>query len=146
MVVPRRIRSAWRTIRFSGKDDAELAVVAENCYLKDLGSTNGTLVNGQPITEVQLRAGDRVRFGKVEGSYERESVSATQPFPRFEGVETGPADSSARPVDFANASPFQTRKSKPDPARRMVFAIAAVAVLAFLAGLVALALMRAPGL
>src|SRR2546430_15684215 len=26
---------------------AELAVVAESCYLKALGSTNGTLVNGQ---------------------------------------------------------------------------------------------------
>src|SRR6476620_12748709 len=40
---------------------AELAVVAENCYLKDLGSTTGTVVNGQPITAGPLRAGDRVR-------------------------------------------------------------------------------------
>jgi predicted component of type VI protein secretion system len=125
---------------------AELAVVAENCYLKDLGSTNGTLVNGQAITEVQLRAGDRVRFGKVEASYERESVGITQPLPRLEGMETRPADSSARPADFANASPFQSRKVKPDPARRVVFAVAAVAILAFLVSLLALALMRPPAL
>ena len=123
---------------------AELAVVAENCYLKDLGSTNGTQVNGKPITEIQLRPGDRLRFGKVEASYEREA-RATQPLPRLEGVETRPADSSARPADFANASPFQTRKRKPDPARRAVFAVAAVAILAFLVSLIALALMRPPG-
>ena len=124
---------------------AELAVVAENCYLKDLASTNGTLVNGKPVTEVQLRVGDRLRFGKIEASYERELACATQPLPRLEGVEARPADSSARPADFANASPFQTRKRKPDPARRAVFAVAAVAILAFLVSLIALALMQPPG-
>ena len=44
---------------------AELAVVAENCYLKDLGSTNGTVVNGKAITEVQLRADKSVTYGRV---------------------------------------------------------------------------------
>jgi pSer/pThr/pTyr-binding forkhead associated (FHA) protein len=123
---------------------AQVLLVAENCYLKDLGSTNGTIVNGQPVTEVQLRVGDRIRFGKVEASFEREVTTPAQPLPRLEETEARPAESSARPADFANASPFQSRKSKQDPARKAVFAAAAVAFLAFLASMIALAFMKAP--
>jgi pSer/pThr/pTyr-binding forkhead associated (FHA) protein len=123
---------------------AEVVLVAENCYLKDLGSTNGTVVNGKPVKEVQLRAGDRIRFGKVEACFECEAVSAAQPLPRLEEAEARPAELSARPVDFANASPFQSRKTKRDPARTAVFAAAAVAFIAFLASMIALLLMRAP--
>ena len=124
---------------------AEIAVVDQNCYLKDLGSTNGTVVNDQPVTETQLRAGDRIRFGKVEACFECEMVAVAQPLPRLEEVQVRPAESSARPADFANASPFETRKGKKDPARTAVFAAAALAFLAFLVSLIALALMKAPG-
>src|SRR4029077_14556079 len=89
---------------------AQVVLVAKNCYLKDLGSTNGTIVNGQPVTEVQLRAGDRIRFGKTEASFEREVARARQPLPRLQETEARPAESSTRPADFANASPFQSRK------------------------------------
>src|SRR3977135_3913130 len=123
---------------------AELVLVAENCYLKDLGSTNGTLVNGQAVTEVQLRAGDRIRFGKIEASFEGEIVSAAQPLPRLEEAEAHPAEVTARPADLANASPFQSRKTKKDPARTPVFAAAARAFLAFLASMIALLLMKPP--
>jgi pSer/pThr/pTyr-binding forkhead associated (FHA) protein len=125
---------------------AQLVLVAENCYLKDLGSTNGTLVNGQAATEVQLRAGDRIRFGKVEAYFECEVISAAQPLPRLEGAEARPAELSARPADFANASPFQSRKTKKDPARTAVFAAAALAFLAFLVSMIALFLMKPPSL
>ena len=124
---------------------AELIVVSEGCYLKDLGSTNGTLVNGQAVTGVQLRAGDRIRFGKVEASFECASASAAELSPHLEEVAARPAEESARPADFANASPFQTRKTKKDPTRAAVFAAVALAVLAFFASMIALALMRAPG-
>src|SRR5438874_5143102 len=33
--------------------------------LKDLNSTNGTIVNGQPIGEVKLRDRDRVQFAEI---------------------------------------------------------------------------------
>src|SRR6476469_4476026 len=35
---------------------AEIVVSDQNILLKDLGSTNGTVVHGQPVTEAQLRA------------------------------------------------------------------------------------------
>jgi predicted component of type VI protein secretion system len=125
---------------------AELALIGENCYLKDLGSTNGTLVNGQPVTDGQLRAGDRVRFGKVEACFECEVASGAQPLPRLEEVEARPAELSARPADFANASPFPSRKKIKDSARSAVLAAAAVAFLAFLGSMIALFLMQPPAL
>jgi hypothetical protein len=72
------------------------------------GSRNGTLVNGQPVTEVQ------------------------------------PAELSARPADFANASPFPGRKEKQDRARTAILAAVGLAFVAFLASMIALALMRPP--
>jgi pSer/pThr/pTyr-binding forkhead associated (FHA) protein len=124
---------------------AQLILVAENCYLKDLGSTNGTVINDRPVTEVQLRAGDRIRFGKVEASFECEVLSAAQPLPLLAETEARPAELSARPADFANASPFPSRKTKKGPMRAAVFAVVAVAFAAFLAGMIALAVMKAPG-
>ena len=46
---------------------AELLVDEGGLRLQDLGSSNGTWVNGRRITEsVELRPGDRLRFGTVE--------------------------------------------------------------------------------
>ena len=125
---------------------AELLLVAENCFLKDLDSTNGTIVNGQAVSDVQLRAGDRIRFGKVEACYECEVEAGAQPLPHMEEVEARPAEMSARPADFANASPFPSRKKKKDPARTAVLAAVALAFVAFVASMLALLLMRPPAL
>jgi hypothetical protein len=35
------------------------------CYLRDLGSTNGTLLNDQPVKAAVLRDGDEIRAGKT---------------------------------------------------------------------------------
>jgi pSer/pThr/pTyr-binding forkhead associated (FHA) protein len=123
---------------------AELMLAGESCYLKDLNSTNGTLVNGAPVASVQLRAGDRIRFGKVEARYERNVAAAAQPLPRLEEAEARPAELSARPADFANASPFPNRKKEKDPTRTAILASVTVALLAFLGSVIAIFLMRAP--
>lgn len=123
---------------------AELILIADNCFLKDLGSTNGTLINEQPVADVQLRAGDRIRFGKVEASYESDISSGAQPLPRLEEAEARPAKLSARPADFANASPFPGRKKTKDPARAALLAVAGLAFLAFLASMIAVFMMQAP--
>src|SRR5262245_30014060 len=34
--------------------------------VEDLGSTNGTIVNGRKISRTVLRAGDRLRVGRIE--------------------------------------------------------------------------------
>jgi pSer/pThr/pTyr-binding forkhead associated (FHA) protein len=45
-------------------DHAEIRIRSGSCELEDLGSTNGTFVNGQKIRATQLNHGDRVELGK----------------------------------------------------------------------------------
>jgi predicted component of type VI protein secretion system len=123
---------------------AELTMAGEICRLRDLDSTNGTLVNGEPVTQVQLRAGDRIRFGKVDACYECDAAGEAQPLPQSEEIQARPADLSARPVDFANASPFASARKEKDPTRRLVFAAALAALLAFVGSMIAVLMMRAP--
>ena len=43
---------------------AVITRVVDDCFVKDLGSTNGTSVNGKPIREMALRSGDVIGIGK----------------------------------------------------------------------------------
>ncbi|MCA9230097.1 MAG: FHA domain-containing protein [Planctomycetales bacterium] len=43
---------------------AELVLHGNNYVLRDLGSSNGTYVNGQPATERELVSGDQIQLGK----------------------------------------------------------------------------------
>ena len=124
---------------------AELRLTGETCILKDLGSTNGTRVNGIPVTETALRFHDRIRFGAMEVHYESDT-SGSRPLPALEEIVATPAQSSARPVDFGNASPFLRRQNQKDPIRNALFAAAAVALLTFLGSMIAVLTMHAPGL
>src|SRR5438874_8869717 len=44
---------------------AIIARSADSYRLQDLHSTNGTRVNGLPVTEVELKDGDKILFGSV---------------------------------------------------------------------------------
>ena len=123
---------------------AQVEQVGEEFHITDLESTNGTRVNGELITSVTLRVGDRIRFGKVEACYECEVPEEAQPLPALEQMQARPAEVSARPVDFANASPFQGRRTERDPVGLAAFAAAGLALLAFIGSMLALAQMRAP--
>lgn len=123
---------------------AQLELVGEVYHLKDLGSTNGTKVNQRVITSVVLQAGDRIRFGKVEACFECETPGHAQALPVLSEVEAKPAEISARPADFANASPFPRRKMQRDLVQTAFFAAAAVAILAFLGSMIALMQMQPP--
>jgi predicted component of type VI protein secretion system len=117
---------------------ARLLLVGERYQLKDLGSTNGTRVNGEAITEIFLRVGDRVRFGKVDARYESDATGEAQAQPEADEIEARPAETSAKPADFANASPFPDRKKEKDTVGTAVLAAAGVAVLLFLLSMLSL--------
>jgi pSer/pThr/pTyr-binding forkhead associated (FHA) protein len=122
---------------------ARLELSGDTYRLKDLDSTNGTKVNGVPVTETVLRFEDRIRFGGVEARLEPD-VRGSQPLPKRETIETKPAESSAAPSGFGNASPFRQRSASRDPVRIAILGIAALAVITFLGSMIAVLLMHAP--
>ena len=51
--------------RFFSRHHCLLEIAPPRCFLRDLGSTNGTFVNGQKVSEVFLRSGDRIQGGET---------------------------------------------------------------------------------
>ena len=73
-----------------------------------------------------------------------DTADQAQPLPEIREVEARPAESSVRPADFANASPFPNRKKDRDPTRQVILAAAAIALLAFLGSMIVVLMMQAP--
>jgi Fe-S-cluster-containing hydrogenase component 2 len=48
------------------RSQAVIVCAGSNFLLRDLNSTNGTLVNGQAITEIQLQPGDVIELGEMQ--------------------------------------------------------------------------------
>src|SRR4051794_39663180 len=61
-------------------------------YLKDLNSTNGTMLNGQPVSEAKLRDQDRVRFADITAQFEGSENLAVAALPATDkpAVQTAP--------------------------------------------------------
>jgi eukaryotic-like serine/threonine-protein kinase len=51
--------------RFFSRHHCLLEIAPPRCFLRDLGSTNGTFVNGQRVQEIFLNSGDRVQGGQT---------------------------------------------------------------------------------
>ena len=51
----------------------QLSATVDTLHVKDLGSTNGTYVNGRRVTSAELHEGDRLAVGRVELTVSRAS-------------------------------------------------------------------------
>jgi len=51
--------------KFFSRHHCLLEIAPPRCFLRDLGSTNGTFVNGQRVSEAFLRSGDRIQGGQT---------------------------------------------------------------------------------
>jgi len=122
---------------------AELTLNDGDYQLKDLGSTNGTKVNGTRGTDWALQDGDIIIFGKVQADYSSEIPSSKHIPPEAQARTVEFANESLRPSDFTNASRFKTKTKKKDPAAVGIVSFAVVALLAFV-GAMALVLMIQP--
>jgi len=73
--------------------------VGGSVALRDLGSTNGTYVNGKRIAETKLKAGDRVSIGPVvfvlQVDGKPATITATDAAPQLEDAEE-----AVTPVEF----------------------------------------------
>ena len=123
---------------------AELVRDGDDYILKDLDSTNGTRLNGAAHTEGKLKEGDQIVFGNIGAIYETENPADAQPMPEEAVAAVRPAAQSIRPSNFTNASPFQTKKKKKDPAAVGILAFAVVAIIAFAAAAAAVMSLKSP--
>ncbi len=131
---------------------AELVMQGKSVVLKDLGSANGTTVNGQPLTgEQQLQSGDIIQFGVVEMAYENGATPAEKPESRLASRRGGPpargggaAGRRGRFEPDEDLDDFEPSAAGLDPRKKKML-IGAGAVLALLvAGLVAFTFKQQP--
>ena len=123
---------------------AEFTRDGDEYSLKDLDSTNGTRLNGISHSEGRLKDGDQLTFGNIETIYESENPADAQPMPEEAAVALNPASQSVKPSNFSNASPFQTKKKKKDPAAVAIIAFAVVAMVAFGAAVASVLSLKSP--
>ena len=71
------------------RQHAEIYRAGEMCFIRDLGSTNGTFVNDQRVKEELLRAGDVVRVGSTQLLFEDRAAPPAPP-PAAEVEFAGP--------------------------------------------------------
>ena len=64
--------------------------------------------------------------------------------PDADEIEARPAQTSEKPADFANASPFPNRRKEKDMVATVILAAAAVAILAFLVSMLGLLQIHGP--
>jgi pSer/pThr/pTyr-binding forkhead associated (FHA) protein/tetratricopeptide (TPR) repeat protein len=100
---------------------AELEVRGGETVLRELGSANGTTVNGAPLTEeTPLQPGDIVQFGVVELMYENGEVGG-----RGEALARAPARAPRRhrAADDEPVEPVATATSSMDPRKKRLFLV-----------------------
>ena len=87
-------------------EHAVIVQILNDCFLEDLGSTNGTMVNGQPIKKHFLQHNDVIELGKYRLKYinEQTGAPASQEFEktmvlRPQAVPKVPTDAARKPGD-----------------------------------------------
>lgn len=98
-------------------EHAAIVTILNDSFLEDLGSTNGTLVNGQPIKKHFLQNGDSVEIGKYKIKYVSDQANAATAAD-FEKtmVLRPPKASDARTGDVQSATRTDIRRMAGDAA------------------------------
>jgi hypothetical protein len=98
--------------------------------VRDLGSTNGTRVNGEKVTEQKMRRNDHLRLGNIELLYDSEHQPPGQPMPQPSArVNLNDCASHGRPPGFTNAAPV-AKPARGRLAAKWVYGIVAGVLLA----------------
>ena len=101
----------------------EVSISTGQVVLRDLGSSNGTCVNGQKIRETILKDGDQILFGAVAVSFE---LSVPKSSPSGIRLEEIGVNRSPSPEEISKG--FKTMRAGRKWPHPMVFVIGAVAL------------------
>lgn len=103
--------------RFFSRHHCLLEIAPPQCFLRDLGSTNGTFVNGIRVETAHLKSGDRIQGGEtvLEVQVSTESRSDEQRDPSLPPTIGGDTVPSVITVQCLNCGiPSKAEASKPD--------------------------------
>lgn len=97
---------------------------------RDLDSTNGSLLNGETVTESPLKAGDIITLGAIDITIEGDDIEpGSAPAPLHDDTLNVPPSSSARASSVDQMAQFNNQKSKKS-AWVIVLIIAGILVIA----------------
>jgi pSer/pThr/pTyr-binding forkhead associated (FHA) protein len=86
---------------------AEIILRGNDVVIKDLGSTNGTYINGEKITEAVLKPGQVLKFGTVELRLDGEGAAAAPATPAAKGAPAAAAAPAAKKPDSGQTRVIQ---------------------------------------
>ncbi len=113
---------------------AEIVVEGDKVTLRDLGSTNGTLVNRKDAKEEVITADDAIVFGSVPASLQPVGEApGSKPLPASGGDSepiVEPATRTMRPPGFQNESPYAKPGLTLDGPSKGILALAGLSILA----------------
>lgn len=103
---------------------AQVITILEDSFLEDLGSTNGTYVNGKLVKKHALENGDSITLGKYQIAYQNKSGGGEQDFEQTMIIRPGEAgmpaaagskeiDKSVQKISAAIASEAATTAASP---------------------------------
>lgn len=104
----------------------ELNLKGDEIQVRDLNSTNGTFINGDPVKEGTLKPGQILRLGIIELRYE---TGKRQDQARSSGVKLG---DTGQTVPIEKNTAFSKKSNKANKIFMIVGAILAVAIIALL--------------
>ena len=98
---------------------AELLQDGGELLIRDLGSTNGTRVNGKRVEESKLVQGDRVFLGNVEFDIVAEGAGSASGDGDTDAVEVGELELELELPDAAPSGPIPAKRAPAKPAPQM---------------------------
>ena len=134
---------------------AEIILQGNDIVIRDLGSTNGTFINGEKITESVLKPGQTLRFGTVEMRLDTgeapppgakpmgQSTTTTRPKQAFDqtrvipqGVKLDELTGSGGPPELSSTTGFEKKSNRGGKIFAVLVIIAMVILLGALAWVV----------